>query len=155
GPAAVLFAVGAVLLVRRRPARRRLVWTALAVQLAAAALPFGWLLLQAGAGIGGHSRVGGGMVPGPPGLGAAARAGRRGRAGRGGRRGTAAAEGRGAGRGRRAPGRRARGAGHGSRSIGQVMQCGPPRPRPSSPPLMVSTSTPLARRWALLVMFRS
>jgi len=72
GPAAVLFAVGAVLLVRRRPARRRLVWTALAVQLAAAALPFGWLLLQAGAGIGGHSRVGVVMILVQPGLEAAA-----------------------------------------------------------------------------------
>ncbi|WP_017593706.1 hypothetical protein [Nocardiopsis potens] len=72
GPAAVLFAVGAVLLVRRRPARRGLVWAALAVQLAAAALPFGWLLAQAGAGIGGRTEVGLAMILVQPGLEAAA-----------------------------------------------------------------------------------
>ncbi|WP_420160434.1 hypothetical protein [Nocardiopsis sp. CNT-189] len=72
GPAAVLFAVGAVLLVRRRPARRGLVWAALAVQLGAAALPFAWLLAQAGAGVGGRTEVGLAMILVQPGLEAAA-----------------------------------------------------------------------------------
>ena len=42
-----------------------------------------------------------------------------------------------------------------SRSIGQDMQRGPPRPRPSSPPAMVTISMPLRRRNVLVVVFRS
>ena len=43
----------------------------------------------------------------------------------------------------------------GSRSIGQLMHRGPPRPRPSSPPGISSTSIPCARRWVLVVSLRS
>src|SRR6266536_3071797 len=42
-----------------------------------------------------------------------------------------------------------------SRSIGQVMQCEPPLPRPSSLPLMVITSMPLRRRNVFVVTLRS
>ena len=43
----------------------------------------------------------------------------------------------------------------GSRSIGQLMQRGPPRPRPSSLPGMVITSMPRLRRKVLVVALRS
>ncbi|MDT0303535.1 hypothetical protein [Streptomonospora wellingtoniae] len=62
GPPLVVLAVGAVLLVRRRPVRARLMWTALAVQLAAAALPYAWLVLQAAAGLGRQNAVGLAMI---------------------------------------------------------------------------------------------
>ncbi|GAB3438219.1 hypothetical protein GCM10027570_01200 [Streptomonospora sediminis] len=62
GPPLVVLAVGAVLLARRRPVRARLMCTALAVQLGAAALPFAWLLLQAGTGLGGRTEVGLAMI---------------------------------------------------------------------------------------------
>ena len=42
-----------------------------------------------------------------------------------------------------------------SRSIGQLMHRGPPRPRPSSDPVMVTISIPLRRRNVLVVVFRS
>ena len=42
-----------------------------------------------------------------------------------------------------------------SRSSGQLMQRGPPRPRPSSLPGMVMTSMPLSRRKLLVVVLRS
>ena len=42
-----------------------------------------------------------------------------------------------------------------SRSIGQDMQRGPPRPRPSSDPAMVTISMPCLRRNVLDVMLRS
>ncbi len=42
-----------------------------------------------------------------------------------------------------------------SRSIGQLMQRGPPRPRPSSPPGTSSTSMPWRRRKVLVVTLRS
>ena len=42
-----------------------------------------------------------------------------------------------------------------SRSMGQDMQRGPPRPRPSSPPAIVTISMPLRRRNVLVVAFRS
>ncbi|MDA0567648.1 hypothetical protein LG943_25480 [Streptomonospora sp. S1-112] len=58
GPPLVVGAVGAIVLARRRPPGARLMWGALAVQLAAAALPVAWLLVQVGAGVGGHSAVG-------------------------------------------------------------------------------------------------
>nr|WP_246425190.1 hypothetical protein [Streptomonospora nanhaiensis] len=58
GPPLLVCAVGAVVLARRRPAGARLMWGALAAQLAAAALPVVWLLVQVGAGVGGHSSVG-------------------------------------------------------------------------------------------------
>jgi hypothetical protein len=45
--------------------------------------------------------------------------------------------------------------GQASRSIGQLMQRGPPRPRPSSPPGTVITSMPLSCKYALVVTFRS
>ncbi|GAA1779245.1 hypothetical protein [Streptomonospora arabica] len=57
GPPLVVLAVGGVLLVRRRPVRARLMWAALAVQLATAALPYAWLSLQAAAGLGRHYAV--------------------------------------------------------------------------------------------------
>ena len=44
------------------------------------------------------------------------------------------------------PGSRLRRAYRGSRLVGQLMHRGPPRPRPSSLPGMVNTSTPLASR---------
>ncbi|MBB6000817.1 hypothetical protein [Streptomonospora salina] len=62
GPPLVVLAVGGVVLVRRRPARARLMWAALSVHLAAAALPFAWLLLQAGAGVGRQTVVGPAMI---------------------------------------------------------------------------------------------
>ncbi|WP_193789928.1 hypothetical protein [Streptomonospora alba] len=68
GPPLVVLAVGAVLLVRRRPVRARLMWAALSVQLAAAALPFAWLLLQAGTGLGGRTVVGLAMILIQPGV---------------------------------------------------------------------------------------
>ncbi|WP_186356625.1 hypothetical protein [Streptomonospora sp. PA3] len=68
GPPLVVLAVGAVLLVRRRPVRARLLWAALAVQVAAAALPYAWLLLQAATGIGGHRLVGPAMILVQPGV---------------------------------------------------------------------------------------
>ncbi len=43
----------------------------------------------------------------------------------------------------------------GSRMIGQVMQWPPPRPRPSSAPTIVMTSTPALRSNAFLCVFRS
>ena len=43
----------------------------------------------------------------------------------------------------------------GSRSIGQVMQRGPPRPRPSSLPTMVTTSMPCLRSMVLVATLRS
>lgn len=43
----------------------------------------------------------------------------------------------------------------GSRMIGQVMQWPPPRPRPSSAPTMVMTSTPALRSWVLVWVLRS
>ena len=43
----------------------------------------------------------------------------------------------------------------GSRSRGQLMQRGPPRPRPSSKPGMVRTSTPSSRRRWLVSTLRS
>ena len=42
-----------------------------------------------------------------------------------------------------------------SRMIGQVMQCPPPRPRPSSAPTIVMTSTPALRSRVLVRVFRS
>ena len=48
------------------------------------------------------------------------------------------------------------GAGHaGSRWIGQVMQRGPPRPRPSSLPPMSTTSMPCLRSMVLVATLRS
>ncbi len=53
-------------------------------------------------------------------------------------------------------GRHDRGGGQtGSRSRGQLMHRGPPRPRPSSLPRMVMTSMPCLRRWLLVVVLRS
>ncbi len=43
----------------------------------------------------------------------------------------------------------------GSRSIGQVMQRGPPRPRPSSSPGMVTTSMPCLSSIVLVATLRS
>ena len=43
----------------------------------------------------------------------------------------------------------------GSLSIGQVMQRGPPRPRPSSLPAMVTTSMPCLRSMVLVATLRS
>ena len=43
----------------------------------------------------------------------------------------------------------------GSLSIGQVMQRGPPRPRPSSLPTMVTTSMPYLRSIVLVATLRS
>ena len=43
----------------------------------------------------------------------------------------------------------------GSRMMGQVMQCPPPRPRPSSAPTMVITSTPALRSRVLVRVLRS
>src|SRR4030095_12954524 len=43
----------------------------------------------------------------------------------------------------------------GSREIGQVMQCPPPRPRPSSDPRTVITSIPALRSNVLVCVFRS
>ena len=43
----------------------------------------------------------------------------------------------------------------GSRMIGQVMQCPPPRPRPSSAPTIVITSTPALRSSVLVSVLRS
>ena len=43
----------------------------------------------------------------------------------------------------------------GSRSSGQVMQCDPPRPRPSSKPSMVMTSMPALRSAVLVPVLRS
>ena len=42
-----------------------------------------------------------------------------------------------------------------SRTIGQDMQRGPPRPRPSSKPAIVITSMPLCRRSVLVATLRS
>ena len=42
-----------------------------------------------------------------------------------------------------------------SRMIGQVMQCPPPRPRPSSAPTIVMTSTPALRSSVLVWVLRS
>jgi hypothetical protein len=42
-----------------------------------------------------------------------------------------------------------------SRINGQVMQCPPPRPRPSSAPTMVMTSMPGLRRAVFFVVLRS
>lgn len=68
GPPLVVLGVGAVLLVRRRPVRARLMWAALAVQLAAAVLPFAWLLLQAATGLAGQNWVGLAMILVQPGV---------------------------------------------------------------------------------------
>ena len=38
---------------------------------------------------------------------------------------------------------------------GQVMQCPPPRPLPSSPPSIVTTSTPASRIFEIVNVFRS
>src|SRR5579875_651441 len=82
--------------------------------------------------------------------------GARGRGARGrGARGRGAG-GRGGGRGAQAGGRvtpEAQNAG--SRSSGQVMQCEPPRPRPSSKPSIVMTSIPAMRRAVLVLVLRS
>ena len=43
----------------------------------------------------------------------------------------------------------------GSRSIGHVMQRGPPRPRPSSPPATVTTSMPCLRSIVFVATLRS
>src|SRR3712207_3651418 len=43
----------------------------------------------------------------------------------------------------------------GSRMIGHVMQCPPPRPRPSSAPTIVITSTPALRSTVLVWVLRS
>ena len=43
----------------------------------------------------------------------------------------------------------------GSRRMGQVMQRGPPRPRPNSSPAMVTTSMPCLRNMVLVATFRS
>ena len=43
----------------------------------------------------------------------------------------------------------------GSRAMGQVMQCPPPRPRPSSAPRMVMTSMPALRSAVLVSVLRS
>ena len=43
----------------------------------------------------------------------------------------------------------------GSRTTGQVMQCPPPRPLPSSNPSIVTTSTPASRIFAIVNVFRS
>jgi len=43
----------------------------------------------------------------------------------------------------------------GSREIGQVMQCPPPRPRPSSAPRTVITSIPALRSKVLVWVLRS
>ena len=45
--------------------------------------------------------------------------------------------------------------GYGSRSIGQVMQCEPPRPPPSSEPSIVMTSIPSLRSRVLASTLRS
>ncbi|TDQ43601.1 hypothetical protein [Actinorugispora endophytica] len=58
GPPLVLLAVGAVLVWWRRPARTGLVVAALGVNLLAAALPFLWIGLQVGAGIGTQTAAG-------------------------------------------------------------------------------------------------
>ncbi|QBI54819.1 hypothetical protein EKD16_15210 [Streptomonospora litoralis] len=68
GPPLVVLAVGAVLLIRRRVVRARLMWAALVVQLAAAVLPFAWLLLQVGTGLGGRTVVGLAMILVQPGV---------------------------------------------------------------------------------------
>ncbi|WP_017541645.1 hypothetical protein [Nocardiopsis halophila] len=58
GPPLVLLAVVAVLIRRRRLARPGLLWAAVLAHLSAAALPYGWLLLQATAGVTGTTLVG-------------------------------------------------------------------------------------------------
>ncbi|WP_017557471.1 hypothetical protein [Nocardiopsis baichengensis] len=58
GPPLVLLAVVAFLIRRRRPARPGLLWAAVLAHLSAAALPYGWLLLQATAGVTGTTLVG-------------------------------------------------------------------------------------------------
>ena len=58
GPPLVLLAVGGALVRWRRPPRRRLVVTALCVNLLAAALPFLWIALQAATGLGTGSAAG-------------------------------------------------------------------------------------------------
>lgn len=58
GPPLVLLVVGVALLGWRRPARRALIAAALATNLLAAALPFGWLALQRAAGVGTDSAAG-------------------------------------------------------------------------------------------------
>ncbi|MDA8369393.1 MAG: hypothetical protein M0026_05940 [Nocardiopsaceae bacterium] len=68
GPPAVVLVVGAVLIVLRRPAHAGLLWGALGVQLFAAALPYLWLLLQAGTGLAGQSWVGLIMILVQPGV---------------------------------------------------------------------------------------
>jgi len=68
GPPLVVLAVGAVLLVRRRPVRARLMWAALAVQLAAAAMPYAWLAVQTATGLGGQTWVGLAMIMLQPGV---------------------------------------------------------------------------------------
>ncbi len=57
GPPAVVLAVGALLILRRRPPRAGLLWAALATHLLAAALPYVWLFLQVTIGIGGETFV--------------------------------------------------------------------------------------------------
>ncbi len=51
--------------------------------------------------------------------------------------------------------RRAASQSSGSRAMGHVMQCPPPRPRPSSAPTIVTTSTPARRSAALVRVLRS
>ena len=43
----------------------------------------------------------------------------------------------------------------GSRRVGQLMQCGPPRPRPTSEPGMVRTSMPWEVRYSFVLTLRS
>ena len=43
----------------------------------------------------------------------------------------------------------------GSRTTGQVMQCPPPRPLPSSNPSIVTTSTPASRIFEIVNVLRS
>ncbi|MBB4932403.1 hypothetical protein F4561_003223 [Lipingzhangella halophila] len=57
GPPIVVLGIGALLILRRRPPRARLLWAALAAHLLAAALPFLWLLVQVSTGLTGETVV--------------------------------------------------------------------------------------------------
>ncbi|MFC4563246.1 hypothetical protein ACFO4E_15380 [Nocardiopsis mangrovi] len=58
GPPVVVLGVGAVLIALRRPRRAGLLWGALGLQVAAAALPYLWLVVQEATGLAGQTWVG-------------------------------------------------------------------------------------------------
>lgn len=62
----MLLAVGGLLVWWRRPARPGLIVTALCVNVGAAALPFGWIVLQVATGLASHSTAGFVMTVGQP-----------------------------------------------------------------------------------------